>query len=73
VWSPEGNVTKLPGVVLSQIFGSPGKTAEIIKNDSVRIDLETASQKGDKNVTCVVSVKVGQSAPIQSEFVLSLP
>jgi hypothetical protein len=71
--STDGKIFPLPGLGVSQNFGSPAKTGETIKKDSVRVDLETVSKAGDKNVTCVVSVTVGQSAPVQSEFVLTLP
>ena len=64
--STDGKIIPLPGLGVSQNFGSPAKTG-------VRVDLETMSNAGDKNVTCVVSVTVGQSAPVQSEFVLTLP
>lgn len=69
----DGTETNLPSLGIIHSFGSPGKTGEIIKNDSLRIQLETDSKVGEKAVRCVVSVTMRDMAPILSEFTLTLP
>ncbi len=69
----DGSVTKLPGIGITCPFGSSGKTGEIIKDDSLRVQLETDSKAGQKDVHCIVSVTARDMEPVQSEFTLTLP